>query len=133
MTPLRSGIREIYAQAQERTAALGGVCQASGRCCSFREFGHELWLTNLEMAYLVETHGLRRPAENGSCPYLDAEGKCGAREGRALGCRVFFCNLPSDSLQDVQNDGIARLRELAAQNGVELFYEEFLVSLTNLG
>ena len=129
---LRCGIQNIYAQAQKRTAALGGICEASGRCCSFREFGHELWLTNLELAYLVETHGVSQPGENGICPYLDAERKCGARDGRALGCRVFFCNLQSDVLQDVQNEGIAQLRELAAQNGIELFYDEFLASLAKL-
>ena len=129
---LRSGIQDIYARAQERTAALGGVCEASGRCCHFKKFGHQLWLTNLELALLVECHGARPPRSHGAFPYLTDDDKCSARDGRALGCRVFYCNIPSDPLQDVQNDGLSELRALAAEHGVELVYDEFLASLDQL-
>jgi hypothetical protein len=85
-------LRRIYAAAEEearRNPALR--CELSGRCCRFREAGHELFVTRLEYDEMVRRGGAGDGTAEGSCPWLQGT-LCGNRDGRALACRTYFCS-----------------------------------------
>lgn len=46
-------IRGIYAEVDQAIAQRGPTCWASGRCCNFDEYGHLLYVTALEIAWVV--------------------------------------------------------------------------------
>ena len=50
-------LESVYAELEADLAALGPRCQLSGRCCRFREYGHQLWTTRLELEYLLSKEG----------------------------------------------------------------------------
>ncbi len=84
-------LRKIYEQA---AAEISGrpelICELSGRCCRFREAGHELYLTALEFEEMV-AHGGFPAGQEDRCPWYQG-GLCANREGRALACRSYFCS-----------------------------------------
>ena len=91
-SPLRSQLLQIYAEVERDIAAAAPVCDLSGRCCRFQEYGHRLYLSRPEAELLLET-GLPAGAvmDEAGCPFQ--QGKlCTARERRPLGCRVYFCD-----------------------------------------
>lgn len=114
-------LEALYADLERDLAALSPRCELSGRCCKFREYGHRLYATRLEVEYLESRHGARPPAD-GACPYL-TDGRCGAREGRMLGCRVFFCD-PGyrDAMGPLYEVYHARVKEIHARHGIEYEY-----------
>lgn len=86
------------------------LCLASGACCRFEEYGHRMYLSGLEAAFVVgriDAARAERAANplrilevddarsRGDCPYLRA-GLCGEHEERPLGCRFFFCDKGAD-------------------------------------
>jgi hypothetical protein len=87
----RERLREIYAAADQAVAAAGPHCDASGRCCRFRDHGHTLFLSQLEADYLLDNAPFEATSGADVCPFLVAN-LCTARETRALGCRVYFCD-----------------------------------------
>ncbi|MHC4959971.1 MAG: hypothetical protein ACYTGN_16530 [Planctomycetota bacterium] len=87
----RAALTAIYAAADRAIAGRPELfCELSGRCCRFREAGHELFLTRLEYERMAELGGPRDP-DPAACPWLE-NGLCANREGRALGCRTYFCS-----------------------------------------
>ncbi len=50
---------KLYAEVDREVAAAGPVCVASGKCCRFKEYGHVLFLSNLEADVLLESPALR--------------------------------------------------------------------------
>ena len=86
------------------------ICLASGACCRFEEYGHRMYVSGLEAAFVVARIDASRAARaanplrilevddarrRGGCPYLRA-GLCGEHEERPLGCRIFFCDKGAD-------------------------------------
>ncbi len=90
------------------------ICLASGACCNFEKFGHRMYVSGLEAAFVVARIDAARRArtanplrvldvaaarDRGDCPYLvtntsDPAGRafCGEHEERPLGCRIFYCD-----------------------------------------
>ncbi len=114
-------LRQLYAQLDLDIAAQKPVCQTSGRCCQFEIWGHRLYISTLELAYFLhwtirmpgtpdETPGhhgtidfpLPLYKENGDfapgCPW-QINTLCTAREGRPLGCRIYFCDTTTSDWQ----------------------------------
>jgi Fe-S-cluster containining protein len=116
----------LYREVDDELRRLGASCEACGRCCRFAEFGHELWLTNLEMEFLRSLHGRRDAADPSVCPYLDGT-SCSAREGRSLACRTFHCGLPKDVVEEITNRCFEKLRALSRAAGLHLEYVGFSV------
>ena len=60
---VHAAVLALYREVDAAVAAAGPVCVASGRCCRFKEYGHVLFLSNLEAAILLESApAYERPA-----------------------------------------------------------------------
>jgi hypothetical protein len=121
---LRRQVLELYREVDREVAAAGPVCVASGRCCRFAEYGHILYLSNLEAEVLLHD---APPYEVGAitpafCPFQKGN-LCTAREPRPLGCRVYYCD-PNyqDECQRISEDYLRRLKELADDVGAPWRY-----------
>src|SRR2546423_9073432 len=89
---VRREVAAVYAAVEAAVAAAGPVCVASGRCCRFAEYGHTLFLSNLEAAVLLHSApAYEQPVSSACCPFQQ-ERLCTAREPRPLGCRVYYCD-----------------------------------------
>jgi len=125
---LTAELRRLYEDLEGDLAALGASCDECGECCRLDEYGHQLWLTGLELSYLLDCVAPRPPVEPGVCPYL-VSGACTARSGRALSCRVFHCELPQEVQERIHEEYLERVAGLAAGAGWEPTYGELLASL----
>jgi Fe-S-cluster containining protein len=128
-----SELEGVYADLERELATLRPLCQRSSRCCRFREFGHQLWTTTVELDYLVAHEGLpAAPAgDPGTCPYLLKDGLCGVRDHRMLGCRIYFCDPAyASAMGPLYEKYHARIKELHRRHGLPYEYAEFQAALT---
>src|SRR5581483_5611407 len=100
---VRSAIESIYKELQSEIEARKTVCNTSGRCCRFEEFGHRLYVTTAELAafvYQFEIGGAKPQAnwDGKGCPF-QVSGLCGVHPMRPFGCRIFFCDESSTQWQ----------------------------------
>ena len=131
-----AAVRAIYDDVAAETAALQPVCNASGRCCRFEEWGHKLYVTGLEAAWCLRGAGtvpdaasVRAAAARGDCPFL-VEGLCGVHPARPLGCRAYFCDPKAARWQeDLSERMLARLRALHEAHDVPYRYGEWRTML----
>ena len=120
---LRGQVLELYQEVDCEVAAAGPVCVASGRCCRFKEYGHVLFLSNLEAEVLLAgAPGYQPPVTPDFCPF-QKDNLCTAREPRPLGCRVYYCD-PSyqETGNRISETYVRRLKDLAREHGVEWRY-----------
>lgn len=120
---LAAQVQELYADVDREVAAAGPVCVASGRCCRFKEYGHVLFVSNLEAdVLLAAAPPYERPVTADYCPFQKGN-LCTAREPRPLGCRVYYCD---PNYQETGNrlteKYLHRLKALAREHGVEWLY-----------
>ena len=117
----------LYAELEGELAARNPKCGLSGRCCRFKDFGHQLWTTDLELDYLFL--GVPPKQGEGVCPYLEA-GRCGAREHRMLGCRIYFCDPGfKDEMGPLYERYHRRVKEIHVRHGLPYAYGELLAKL----
>jgi Fe-S-cluster containining protein len=123
-------IRSIYASADAEVAAAGPRCEASGRCCRFREHGHTLFISQLEADFLLASAPrFQQPVSSDFCPF-QVEGLCVARDPRPLGCRVYFCDPAYQRTgQAISERHLRRLKELADEAGIDWRYAPLHVFL----
>src|SRR5580658_4656188 len=107
-------LRALYDELDAEVASLGPICELSGRCCRFQEYGHTLFVSSLEIQFMLgHATEPERPLDQGqTCPWQDAQNRCRARGARPLGCRVYFCD-PAyhDPGEDLSERFIARLKQ----------------------
>lgn len=114
---------ELYARLDAEVSASEPRCDASGRCCRFLEYGHALFLSEMEAQLLFEPGiPLNQSVDRALCPY-QVERLCTARERRPLGCRVYFCD-PSFAEKQVElsEKYIRELKGLHEEIGVPWRY-----------
>ncbi|MCH8963582.1 MAG: hypothetical protein IIB58_01370 [Planctomycetes bacterium] len=71
-------------------------------------------------------------AANQDCPFQQ-NGMCTTREGRPLGCRVFFCESADEGWQSELTEwALARLRQMHEQFDVAYSYTEWLAALDEM-
>jgi Fe-S-cluster containining protein len=119
----RRKVLELYAEVDRDVAAAGPVCIASGRCCRFKEYGHTLFLSNLEAEVLLDgAPPYERPVTSDFCPFQRGN-LCTAREPRPLGCRVYYCD-PNyqETGNRISEVYLRRLKDLADSEGVAWHY-----------
>jgi len=125
--PWLAALEALYARLDEEIAAAGPRCALSGRCCDFSAGGHRLMASTLETAYARARAGGRVPeAGSGTCPW-HVDGLCTLRDGRPLGCRVYFCDPaysgPMPRLYEAYH---SELRALHERHGVPYRYGAFV-------
>jgi hypothetical protein len=122
--PLHRKVLELYQEVDRQVAAAGPVCIASGRCCRFKEYGHVLFLSNLEADVLLAGAPPYDPqaVTPDFCPFQQGN-LCTAREPRPLGCRIFYCD-PNyqETAGELTETSLRRLKALAEEHGVEWRY-----------
>ena len=94
---VEDAIATIHEDLAESVRSFRPLCLASGACCKFDAFEHRLYVTGLEAARCVRLapaiaeEDLVKANVEGTCPWQMGR-LCTAREGRPVGCRVFFCD-----------------------------------------
>jgi hypothetical protein len=118
-------LRTLYTELDREVAAIGPVCELSGRCCRFLEYGHTLFVSIAEVGYLLElAPAPARPLDQGaSCPWQDSRGHCTARDARPLGCRIYYCDPTfQDDAHRLSEQFIARMKTLSSNYGISWNY-----------
>jgi Fe-S-cluster containining protein len=123
MSSLRRQTLELYDEVDRAVAEAGPVCLASGRCCRFKEYGHVLFLSNLEAEVLLDgAPPYEGPVTPEFCPFQKGN-LCTAREHRPLGCRIFFCDPGyQERAGEITESSLGRLKQLAEEHGVPWRY-----------
>lgn len=129
---LRDAVGNLYVALGDAIELQRPVCDRSGRCCRFEEYGHRLFVTTAEMATFF--HDLKEPpiAAPGGCPFQKS-GLCSVHPIRPLGCRIYFCDPSAAEWQRDQYERIHReLRRLHEQWSVPYFYVEWREALESV-
>jgi hypothetical protein len=127
---LRRRVLELYREVDTAVAAAGPVCVASGRCCRFKEYGHTLFVSNLEADVLLATAPpYEQPVSPDFCPF-QKDNLCTAREPRPLGCRVYYCD-PNyqETGNRITEEYLRRLKQLALEHDLPWRYAPLQVFL----
>lgn len=126
----------MYAELQGEIDARRPLCQASGRCCRFEEFGHRLYVTTVELAAFVASLPERvvaSPWDGTGCPF-QLDRLCSVHAARPFGCRVFFCDATATEWQNERYERFhADLKRLHEELKVPYFYVEWRAALRALG
>lgn len=125
-----SELKALYERLEQELEEHPVRCDLRGLCCDFEKSGHVLMSTGLELDYALRASpspGTDGPAN--SCPYFRS-GRCGLREGRPLGCRVYFCD-PSyaDKMQQISERYHRRVVEIHERHGLSYRYRRFLEAI----
>lgn len=110
---LRDGLLAILDDVDAAVREAAPVCDLSGRCCRFREYGHTLFISRPEAELLLQ-QGIPAGAaiDESGCPFQQGV-MCTARERRPLGCRVYFCDpLYAGRGETISEEFIGRLKDL---------------------
>src|SRR5438552_3500635 len=95
---VRETMGALYQHLQDAIEIRGPICERSGRCCRFDEYGHRLFVTTMELATF--TFAIESPATpsrvlpsrvSSGCPF-QIHGLCSVHTSRPFGCRIFFCD-----------------------------------------
>lgn len=124
----------LYADLDAEIAGNSPVCSNRGACCKFGAFGHRLFVTPVELAcFLARTiEPIQAPSGPDACPYQQ-EGLCTARQGRPVGCRIFFCEPASAAWQGPLTERtLGRLKELHARFDLPYAYVDWTQALGRL-
>jgi hypothetical protein len=120
---LRRHVLELYRAVDDEVRAAGPVCIASGRCCRFKEYGHTLFLSNLEAEVLLhDAPAYEQPVTADFCPFQQGN-LCTGREPRPLGCRIYYCDPAYQETGALLSEKyLRRLKDLADEHGVSWLY-----------
>ena len=120
---IHEGLLALYEDLDGDVAQAAPVCELSGRCCRFKEYGHTLFISRPEAELLLQ-QGLPENAvvNDAGCPY-QINGLCSARERRPLGCRVYYCDPKYAGAGEALSERyIGRLKELHDATGTPWEY-----------
>ena len=121
---------DIYRRLDDRMASIPDCvihCRACGLCCRFNQYGHQLFVTPIEVDWLLRSDPPFRPILSTpideQCPWQNDAGQCVARTGRTFGCRAFFCDIEPPLDVDLERERLLRkIRELNARSGYDELY-----------
>ncbi len=120
-----AAVAAVYADVTAAVDARRPACAASGKCCHFDAYGHDLFVTTLELAAFVRQLRAVPVPNPGGCPFQVGR-LCGVHAIRPFGCRLFYCDPAAQQWQqDLYERLHADLRRLHESLGVEYFYVEW--------
>ena len=129
MTPqVRERVLDVYRAADAAVASHKPICQKSGRCCRFTEYGHTLFLSDMEAEILLDGATITSSSRD-SCPF-QIEGLCTARDQRPLACRIYFCDVTfQDAMPVIAEEFNRQLKRIADEVGLPWRYAPLHVFL----
>jgi Fe-S-cluster containining protein len=122
----------MVAEAEAAVRARRPLCLSQGACCRFDRFGHQLWMTGLEVAWCLRqlpsapgVTAIDDAVRRGECPFLH-EGACSVHWARPLGCRAYFCDGAGEGWQEALLESWhGRMRTLHDRLQVPYRYDEW--------
>ncbi len=107
------------------------LCSACGKCCNFKQFDHQLFVTPPELLYLSAHLGDKlKQMTNGVCLY-NLAGKCTVYDYRFSGCRIFCCKADKDFQSELSESAIQKLKSICEKFGVPYEYSDLKKALDN--
>ena len=127
-----AALRKTYEAIERDIAERNPTCWLSGKCCHFDSYGHRLYVTALEAAWVLKQEPT--PAIEADPTQLDGcvfqrNKLCGVHAIRPLGCRVFFCDPSATWQNDVYEMHLKSLRALHERFDLPYHYLEWRVAL----
>lgn len=125
-------LEQIYNKLDIELSKINPGCDGCGTCCHFDEYGHELYVSNIEVEYILENVDVPPfDPDQKTCPFF-VEKKCTIREHRTLGCRVFFCNPDyKEQSYEIYNKYYKMIKDIAIKKQTEWSYLPMVKSLAN--
>jgi hypothetical protein len=128
-----AAVADLYASVTAAVDARRPACAASGKCCHFDAYGHDLFVTTLELAAFVRQLRASPIVNPAGCPFQVGK-LCGVHAIRPFGCRLFYCDPTAQQWQQNLYEQLhADLRRLHETLGVDYFYVEWRNALETLG
>ena len=126
-------VEAVYVDIAKAIAERRPVCEMSGRCCKFEEYGHRLYVSTLELAAFYAGAPIAGEWDGTGCPFQ--KGKlCTVHTIRPFGCRMYFCDpTAQDWQQGMYEQFHARLKKLHEELAVPYYYVEWRGALSDLG
>jgi Fe-S-cluster containining protein len=132
---VHAALTTLYADISAAIAQRGPTCWVSGKCCKFDSYGHLLYVTGLEIAWMLQQPQTREVRSSGvdatvngpegACAF-QVQGLCSVHTVRPLGCRVYFCQQGTQEWQnDLYEQFQQRLRNFHDEMGIEYRYMEW--------
>jgi Fe-S-cluster containining protein len=136
---VKGELRDLYDRLAADIAARSPQCWVSGKCCKFDSYGHLLYVTGLEIAWLLRQLPAesRQRLDDADLPGLDGcpfqvTGMCSVHAVRPLGCRIYYCDPNAQSWQNpVYEQFLTELRDLHERHGLEYRYMEWRAGLAD--
>lgn len=124
---LTTELESLCADIDAEIARHNPVCQISGRCCRFKEYGHTLFLSQVEADRLFQVaFPVGQPISDATCPY-QIDGRCTARERRPLACRIYFCDPNfADKQQEISERALASLKRMHERHAEPWLYQPLI-------
>jgi len=129
-----AAIADLYKRLDADIASRSPTCWVSGRCCNFDAFGHKLYVTGLEIAWMLAKVPREEPPHadwparltvDGTCPFQVSR-LCTVHTIRPLGCRIFFCQQGTEGWQqELYESYLTDLRRLHDEHALEYRYMEW--------
>ncbi|MBN2589492.1 MAG: hypothetical protein JXA96_06500 [Sedimentisphaerales bacterium] len=100
-------------------------CDACGQCCDFITYDHRLYVTVLEIIFMVISLNVDnlKPMQTGVCPYNE-KGKCTVHQYRFAGCRIFNCKADADVQSQLSEESLKKFKELCENYNILYRYME---------
>lgn len=134
---VQNAVGDLYQSFQQQVDLRKPICSQSGQCCRFRDYGHRLYITTIELALfaasLPKDHFFNPAApEQGACPFQQ-DNLCSVHTIRPFGCRIFFCDPSATDWQQSQYELFhARLKDLHHHLNIPYTYIEWVSALALL-
>lgn len=123
-------VESIYGLIDRQRAKTGAKCAACGKCCDFHNYGHKLFVTSVELAYLKVRLGQEnmRQMRNGACGFNE-HGRCSIYPNRFAGCRIYSCKSDPAAQNELTEAVLRKIKKLCRQTGAAYHYSELSVAL----
>jgi len=106
------------------------ACNGCGGCCNFQQAGHRLYVSTGELA-MLSAAAPPQQLQPGRCPY-QLDKLCTARQRRAMGCRLFFCEAGTAASAEVYERFHAEIRALHEEFAAPYHYVELTAGLAEI-
>ncbi|MBW8035582.1 MAG: hypothetical protein FVQ79_08125 [Planctomycetes bacterium] len=129
---ITSAVASVYEWIDSKAAGRT-PCDACGNCCDFKQYDHRLYVTSVELQYLVTTLGPAaiKKMNDGICPYNE-NNKCTIHKNRFAGCRIFSCQSDADFQSRLAEESLAKLKSIGYKYHWPYCYVDLATGLNDL-